>query len=60
MHKLCEQKVSRSLFIKNLSVSSFVVKVREDFVLTHDRKDLIIKQNVDRIREPFCQVICKF
>lgn len=54
MHEFCGQKVDGKPFIRSTDFSSIVVHVREDCALTHDRKDLLIKDKLDRIRKLLC------
>lgn len=51
MHEFCGRKVERNNFVKSTDLSSIILYVREDFALTHDRKDLLIKEKLGRIRK---------
>lgn len=51
MHEFCGWKVKSNIFVKGTHLSSIILYVREDFALTHDRKDLLIKEKLGRIRK---------
>lgn len=56
MYKTCINPVEKkqNLFTRNPGLSSISVFVREDFILTQDRKDQMIIQNLEGIRELLC------